>query len=115
MANVKNLKPIKKGELSSEEAKARGKNGGIASGQARREKATMKKTLEMLLDAKTKDGTTYRELATLGLLKGAIDGNASNYKTILETLGELLQPEESKARITIINTLPKGDDNESNN
>lgn len=63
--------------------------GGIASGKARREKATMKATLEKLLDEKNNKGITYRDLATLGLLKGAINGKANNYRTILETLGEL--------------------------
>ena len=84
VANEQNLRP---GEykLTLEEQK----KGGIASGQARRKKATMKKTLEMLLDEKNNKGKTYRELATLGLLKGAVNGNASNYRTILETLGEL--------------------------
>lgn len=72
--------------------------GGIASGIARREKATMKATLEMLLNATNKNGKTYRELATLGLLKGAINGNAQNYKTILEVLGELNQAEEEKKK-----------------
>lgn len=38
MANNKNLKPIKKGELSSAEAKRRGAIGGIKSGQVRKEK-----------------------------------------------------------------------------
>lgn len=86
MANIQNLRP---GEykLSQEEAK----KGGINSGIARREKATMKATLEMLLETTNKSGKTYKELATLGLLKGAINGNASNYRTILETLGELIE------------------------
>lgn len=65
--------------------------GGIASGKARKEKATMKKTLEMLLDEKNKKGKTYRELSTLGLIKGAVDGKAENYKIILQLLGELTQ------------------------
>ena len=51
----------------------------------------MRKTLEMLLEEKNSKGKTYKELATLGLLKGAINGNASNYRTILETLGELTE------------------------
>lgn len=63
--------------------------GGIASGEARREKATMRKTLEMLLEEKNKKGKTYKELTTLGLIKGAIDGKAENYKTIVQLLGEL--------------------------
>lgn len=63
--------------------------GGIASGEARREKASMKKMLEMCLEMKNSDGQSYRELATLGLIKGAVNGNSNNYRTILETLGEL--------------------------
>lgn len=84
MANEENLKP---GEykLTLEEQK----KGGIASGKARKEKATMKKALEMLLEEKSNKGLTYRELATLGLIKGAIKGNAQNYKQIVEMLGEL--------------------------
>ena len=35
--NEQNLKPIKKGELSSEEAKRRGSNGGKKSAQKRKE------------------------------------------------------------------------------
>lgn len=92
MANEQNLRP---GEykLTLEEQKM----GGIASGKARREKATMRKTLEMLLETENKkNGKTYKELATLGLLKGAISGNANNYRTILEVLGELTQVQEDK-------------------
>lgn len=37
----KNLRPIKKGELSTKEAKKRGTKGGQASGKARREKKIM--------------------------------------------------------------------------
>lgn len=78
--------------------------GGIASGQARREKATMKATLEKLLDEKNSKGITYRELATLGLLKGAIKGNSNNYRTILEALGELgQQVDESQINNNITN------------
>lgn len=69
--------------------------GGIASGQARREKATMKKALEMLLDEKNKKGQTYRDLATLGLIKGAIDGKAENYKVMVQLLGELEETKET--------------------
>ena len=97
MANIENLKPIQ----SKSEARELGRKGGIASGEARREKATMKATLEMLLNETNKNGKTYRELATLGLLKGAINGNASNYKTILETLGELITDNNSMTSPTI--------------
>lgn len=76
-------------ERTEEEQREIARMGGIASGKARKEKATMKKTLEMLLDEKNKAGTTYRDLSTLGLIKGAIDGKAENYKVILQLLGEL--------------------------
>lgn len=85
MANKGNLRVP-----TSEEARKIGRKGGIASGKARKEKATMKKTLEKMLDETyKKTGLTYREMATLGLIKGAVKGNAQNYKTILETMGEL--------------------------
>lgn len=93
MANKENLIP-QAHVLTVEESS----RGGKASGEARRRKATMKATLEKILDETYKNGKTYRELATLGLLKGAIKGNAQNYKTILETLGELRQAEENKSQ-----------------
>ena len=91
MANEQNLRP---GEykLSLEEAK----KGGINSGKARRQKATMRETLKMMLediplDEDNKNKLTNRELATLGLIKGARCGNSINYRTIMETIGELAE------------------------
>ena len=72
-------------ERTEEEQREIAKMGGIASGKARKEKATMKKTLQMLLEETYKGDLTYRESATLGLLKGAIEGKADNYKTKPET------------------------------
>jgi hypothetical protein len=84
-------------ERTEEEQRDIARQGGIASGIARREKATMKATLEMLLgETNKKSGKTYRELATLGLIKGAINGNATNYRTMLELLGELKTLEGNK-------------------
>ena len=85
MANEQNLRTP-----TTEEAREIGRKGGIASGKARKEKATMKAMLEKLLDEEyKKNGKTYRELSTLGLINGAVKGNAQNYKTMLEVLGEL--------------------------
>ena len=109
--NQENL--VSLADRTTEEQREIARKGGIASGVSRREKATMKAALEMLLDEKYKNGKTYRELATLGLLKGAINGNAQNYKTILEVLGELLQPTETTSRVTIVNSLPKDDEDGS--
>ena len=78
-------------KLTTEELK----QGGIRSGEVRREKATMRKALEMLLDEKNNKGKSYRDLATLGLIKGAIDGKAENYKVIVQLLGELQEEKET--------------------
>ena len=87
MANEQNLRP---GEykLTLEEQK----KGGIASGKARREKATMLQTLEQCLNATNNKGQTYKELATLGLIKGAVNGSSKNY----EIIQQLMERKERK-------------------
>lgn len=52
MANNENLRPIKKGELSNEEAKKRGSKGGKKSGQVRRERANFKNILTTVFEGK---------------------------------------------------------------
>lgn len=106
MANEDNLIPTN--QRTREEAQELGRLGGIASGKARKEKATMKKVLEQMLEevADIKDNEkklTYKQLATLGLIKGSIEGNSSNYKTILEVIGELSAQTETKEPIININ------------
>jgi len=89
-------------DLTAEEAR----KGGINSGKARRKKATMKATLEMLLDEKNKKaGKTYRELATLGLINGAVKGKSENYRLILEIMGELKQAEEENKKNGVLDDL----------
>lgn len=52
MANEKNLKPIQKGELTSEEAKKRGRAGGKKSAKARAEKKLIRdRILERMKEA----------------------------------------------------------------
>ena len=102
MANEQNLIP-QAHVLSVEEAS----RGGINSGKARREKATMLSTLEKLLDeTNNKSGKTYRELATLGLIKGAVNGSANNYKIIQEAM-EKKEKKEQEQNIFI--TIPAKD------
>lgn len=52
MTNEQNLDPVQ----SKEEARKRGRAGGIASGKARREKKKMRETLEILLSMPMKAG-----------------------------------------------------------
>lgn len=89
MANKgqENLIPLN--ERTKEEQREIARQGGVASGKARQEKATFKKTLAMLLDEKNSKGKTYRELITLGQIKSAIDGKAENFKAILSLMGEI--------------------------
>lgn len=87
MANPQNL--VSLATRPQQERIEIARKGQKASTEAKKEKMTMKKQLEMLLDEKSKNGKTYRELATLGLLKGAVQGKADNYKTILTLLGEI--------------------------
>lgn len=92
----------KQHQLTEEEVR----KGGIRSGEVRKEKATMKKTLEMLLNEKNNKGKTYRELSTLGLIKGAVDGKAENYKIMLQLLGELVETQPNNTpelKIEIVN------------
>jgi len=46
MANEQNLKPIKKGELTKEEAKRRGSLGGQKSGEVRKERKAIREMFE---------------------------------------------------------------------
>ena len=80
--------------------------GGIASGEARRKKATMLSVLESTLDKQNAEGLTYRELATLGLIKGAMKGYSENYKVI----NQLMEQKEKKdEESNIIITIPAKD------
>ena len=90
--NQENLIPFNK--RTESEKRRIATMGGIASGKVRKEKATMKKTLEMLLDTIPKcesnpEGKTFRELTTEGLMIGATQGKAENYKLMLQLLGEM--------------------------
>ena len=98
-----NLIPMN--ERSEDEVRELGRKGGIASGETRREKATFKKTLEMLLDEKNSKGKTYRELITLGQIKSAIDGKAENFKLIMQVLGELQEEESTETPSVQINIV----------
>ena len=106
MAKEDQIEEYRFDKRTPEEQREIARMGGIASGKARQEKATMRKTLEMLLDEKNKKGKTYRELSTLGLIKGAVDGKAENYKIMLQLLGELVETQPNNTpelKIEIVN------------
>ena len=92
MANEQNL--VSLATRPERERKEIARMGQKASTEVKKQKATMKETLKQMLeevaDIEGNDSKlTYRQLATLGLIKGSIQGKADNYKTILEAIGEL--------------------------
>lgn len=106
MANKGQENLIPMSERTKEEVREIATKGGINSGESRRLKRTMKEVLQAMLnevpiDEENKNKLTNQQLATLGLIKGARQGNASNYKTILETLGEIVDGETSAATPTL--------------
>ena len=102
MAKEDNLIPFNK--RTEEEQRQIAIMGGRASGKTRQLKKSFKLALMELLEKEVKDkngvptGKTYQDLMNIGIVKGAMKGNAINYKTILETIGEL---ESEKTEVSV--------------
>lgn len=86
MANEQNLIPFNK--MTESEQRAIASKGGKASGEARKRKNSMLADLENILNSKNNSGKTYQELATLGLIKGAVNGSSKNYELIYNLMSE---------------------------
>lgn len=78
-----NLQPIKKGQLSIEEAKKRSRNGGLKSVEARRAKKTLKEELEIILS----NGDTQNRMS-LALIEKAMNGDIRAFEVIRDTIGQ---------------------------
>lgn len=103
--NIDNL--VSLADRTTEEKRAIAIKGGKASGEARRKNATMLSVLEKVLDEQDKEsGLTHRELATLGLVKGAEQGIAKNYE-ILQSLIEKKEKKDEENDIYVV--LPAKD------
>ena len=105
MANEQNL--IDLATRPERERKEIARKGQIASTEAKKEKATFKKAIRWLLEDSNitiNKGSLYEsfkksgidisklnttQLATLGLWSGAVQGNATNYKTLMEANEEI--------------------------
>lgn len=119
MANIENL--VSLADRTTEEQREIATKGGIRSGEVRQEKATFKKAIKWLVesDIKIKDGDileTFKksgidisnlnttQLATIGLWYGAVQGNATNYKTLMEANEEIEANNETPSvEIKIVN------------
>jgi hypothetical protein len=79
MANEQNLKPV----TSKKEARERGRKGGLASGEARRKRKTLKEELLLMLSK----GETQQSV-TLALIEKAMSGDTKAFEVIRDTIGE---------------------------
>ena len=79
MANEKNLKPVR----TESEAREKGRKGGIASGEARRKRKTLKEELLLMLS----EGETQQSV-TLALIEKAMSGDTKAFEVIRDTIGE---------------------------
>lgn len=78
-----NLKPVR----TKEEARKRGKAGGIKSGQVRKARKTLKEELLVLLGTEI-DGKTMQEKMSLAMIQEAMVGNTKAFTAIRDTIGE---------------------------
>ena len=102
MANEQNLKPVK----TKKEARERGRNGGIKSGEVRRERKTLKEELLLLLA----QGNTQEKIS-LSLIQEAMGGNTKAFEVIRDTVGE--KPvDKLEADVGVTNINIKLDDDE---
>ena len=79
MANEQNLQPCS----SKSEARKRGRKGGLASGEARRKRKTLKEELLLMLS----EGETQKSV-TLALIEKAMSGDTKAFEVIRDTIGE---------------------------
>ena len=93
MANEQNLKPFVKGELSSEEAARRGRNGGKKSGEARRKRKAFAEAFDTLLERNFTDHNGNQlqgvEAIAAKVFQQAMNGDLKAIQIIRDTVGEM--------------------------
>lgn len=113
MANNENLKPVR----TKSEARERGRNGGIKSGESRRRTAALRDTMNKLLTMKVEvdglsdvlraDGceSTYEEVITMAMIQQAMLGDVKAYKAIMQVVGQTSKSdadlEEQKSKVEL--------------
>ena len=91
MANEKNLRPFTS-EQSHEEAVQNGRKGGIASGEAKRAKKSLRQAMQVLMDADLtgKDGKTRTgtEAMAAKAFQAALKGDWKAWELVRDTAGQ---------------------------
>ena len=93
--NEDNLIPTS--ERSKDEVREIGRKGGIASGEARRRKKTLKEALIMALELE-KGNKTVQEIGVEALLQKFMSGDIQAFTTVRDTIGEKA-PEKVEADV----------------
>lgn len=107
-----NLDPVR----TKEEAKKRGRNGGVRSGEARRKKRTMKEAAKLLMDMPTSfqsvsdsmkamgiddDDLTNQMAIVVSMYKEAMSGNVRAAEFIRDTLGDGAEGQNRAERLAM--------------
>lgn len=92
MANNANLEGKGFDDRTTEEQREIARQGGIASGEARRRKRDLRQALEMLLEKEYRDKNgntiTGTEAITAKLFEQAMKGNIKAFETLRDTIGQ---------------------------
>jgi len=101
------LKPCR----DSAEAKRRGRNGGLASGEARRKKKALRELVAMALETEFVDtsglnpelvGKTQAEAIAARLVRAAAHGNFTAMKMLFSLEGESMKQDESETESEMV-------------
>lgn len=117
--NPQNLQPVK----TKKEAKKRGRNGGIRSGEVRRERKKARECMEMILALETKSQKQRDLMTNLGIAdeeqknimslmasmfaRAVTTGDPAAVRSVLEIAGEMEASQTVEEKPTIsINVIP---------
>lgn len=115
MTGEKNLRPIR----SEDEAKEKGRKGGIASGEARRQKKTLREAMQILMDSDLtgKDGKAMSgaEAMAARAFQAALKGDWKAWELVRDTAGQkpvdkIVTAEVDSSVIAEIEVLVNGED-----
>ena len=98
MPNERNLIPVR----STEEARERGRNGGRASGEARRRKKSLREAAELYLSLPVSDKRAWNKLAKDGVAPEDVD----NQMAIIAGLSIKASKGDAKAAKVLFDLLP---------
>ena len=101
MAKEDNLTPFKKKEYSDKTVEI-ARQGGIASGIAKRKKKQLKEELELLLEMTDKNNKTIQEKICFALIKKASEGDTKAFEIVRDTIGQTIQQKVQVENVPVI-------------